>query len=74
MKLLRYGMVGGGVGSFIGEAHRRAIQIDNMAHLTAGCFTPGMINYPTVENGLEGVRFIHACLQSSNAGGVWVDV
>lgn len=40
----------------------------------AGCFTPGMIDYPTVENGLEGVRFIHACLQSSNAGGVWVDV
>lgn len=39
-----------------------------------GSFTPEMIDYPTVENGLEGIRFIHACLQSSNAGGVWVDI
>lgn len=39
-----------------------------------GSFTPEMIDYPTVENGLEGIRFIHACLQSSNAGGVWIDV
>lgn len=39
MKLLRYGMVGGGLGSFIGAAHRRAIRIDNMARLTSGCFS-----------------------------------
>ena len=39
-----------------------------------GCFTPEMIDYPTVEHGLEGIRFIHACLRSSNAGGVWVDL
>jgi len=36
---LRYGMVGGGVGSFIGGVHRKAIAIDEMAELTAGCFS-----------------------------------
>ena len=39
MKKLRYGMVGGGPGSFIGDAHRKAINIDAMAELTAGCFS-----------------------------------
>ncbi|MDD2426696.1 MAG: Gfo/Idh/MocA family oxidoreductase [Eubacteriales bacterium] len=35
----RYGMVGGGPGSFIGDAHRRALWIDNAAELVAGCFS-----------------------------------
>ena len=39
MKKLSYGMVGGGPGSFIGDAHRRAINIDGMATLVAGCFS-----------------------------------
>ncbi|MBE6933286.1 MAG: Gfo/Idh/MocA family oxidoreductase [Ruminococcaceae bacterium] len=39
MKKLRYGMVGGGPESFIGEAHRKAIQLDALAELTAGCFS-----------------------------------
>ena len=39
MKKLQYGMVGGGPGSFIGDAHRKAINIDAMATLTAGCFS-----------------------------------
>lgn len=39
MKKLNYGMVGGGAGSFIGQAHRRAIRIDDLAQLTAGCFS-----------------------------------
>lgn len=39
MKKLNYGMVGGGPGSFIGDAHRRSINIDGMAQLTAGCFS-----------------------------------
>ena len=47
MKKLRYGMVGGGPGSFIGDAHRKAIHIDAMAELTAGCFSR------TLENCLE---------------------
>ena len=39
MKKLRYGMVGGGPGSFIGDAHRKAINIDALAELVAGCFS-----------------------------------
>lgn len=39
MKQLRYGMVGGGPGAFIGDVHRKAIRIDNLALLSAGCFS-----------------------------------
>jgi predicted dehydrogenase len=36
---LRYGMVGGGQGAFIGDVHRKAINLDGLAVLTAGCFS-----------------------------------
>ena len=36
---LRYGMVGGGKGAFIGAVHRRAIALEETAELTAGCFS-----------------------------------
>lgn len=36
---LRYGMVGGGQGAFIGEVHRKAIALDASATLAAGCFS-----------------------------------
>lgn len=36
---LKYGMVGGGPGAFIGDAHRKAISMDNTADLAAGCFS-----------------------------------
>ena len=36
---LRYGMVGGGPGAFIGDVHRRAIALDGLATLTAGAFS-----------------------------------
>ena len=36
---LRYGMVGGGPGAFIGEVHRKAIALDGSAALAAGCFS-----------------------------------
>ena len=39
MKKLSYGMVGGGPGSFIGDAHRKSINIDAGAVLVAGCFS-----------------------------------
>lgn len=39
MKKLRYGMVGGGPGSFIGDVHRKAINLDLKAELVAGCFS-----------------------------------
>ncbi|MDA3955407.1 Gfo/Idh/MocA family oxidoreductase [Oceanispirochaeta sp.] len=40
--IVRYGMVGGGSGAFIGEVHRKAIGIDGKATLTAGCFSRSM--------------------------------
>jgi len=39
MKKLRYGMVGGGPGSFIGAVHRKAINLEGKAELVAGCFS-----------------------------------
>ena len=39
MAKLRYGMVGGGPGAFIGDAHRKAISLDGTAELVAGCFS-----------------------------------
>jgi predicted dehydrogenase len=38
-RILRYGMVGGGPGAFIGEVHRKAIGLDGLAALAAGCFS-----------------------------------
>ena len=32
-------MVGGGIGSYIGAMHRRAIALDGTAELVAGCFS-----------------------------------
>ena len=36
---LTYGMVGGGQGAFIGDVHRKAINLDQKAQLAAGCFS-----------------------------------
>lgn len=38
-RVLRYGMVGGGPGSFIGGVHRAAINLEGAAQLVAGCFS-----------------------------------
>jgi predicted dehydrogenase len=37
-RTLRYGMVGGGPGAFIGAVHRRAAAMDGLAQLVAGAF------------------------------------
>lgn len=39
-----------------------------------GTFTEDMIDYPTVDEGAEGLAFVEACLESNNNGNVWVDV
>ncbi len=31
------------------------------------------LNYPTVEHGVQGVRFVDAAVESHKAGGTWVD-
>ena len=36
---LKYAMVGGANGSFIGPIHRMAVRLDDMADLVAGCFS-----------------------------------
>ncbi|MFV0529449.1 MAG: Gfo/Idh/MocA family protein [Lachnospiraceae bacterium] len=36
---LRYGIIGGGNGAFIGDVHRRGAFLGGLARLTAGCFT-----------------------------------
>jgi predicted dehydrogenase len=36
---LRYGMVGGGQGAFIGDVHRKSIALDGLAEIVAGCFS-----------------------------------
>ena len=40
----------------------------------AGTFVPEMVDYPTVADGVEGIKFVHACLESNQKGNVWVDV
>lgn len=49
--VLQYGMVGGGQGAFIGEAHRRSVNIDGKAKLAAGCFSRSFEN--TKKTGAE---------------------
>jgi len=39
-----YGMVGGGRGAFIGDVHRKAIAMDGLARLAAGCFSTDYAN------------------------------
>ncbi|MDR1801472.1 MAG: Gfo/Idh/MocA family oxidoreductase [Lachnospiraceae bacterium] len=36
---LRYGIIGGGNGAFIGDVHRKGAYLSGLAKLTAGCFT-----------------------------------
>ena len=41
---ITYGMVGGGQGAFIGGVHRKAIAMDGLARLAAGCFSTSYDN------------------------------
>ncbi len=38
-KVLKFGMVGGGLGAFIGDVHRKSAMLDGLATLAAGCFS-----------------------------------
>ncbi|HVE77260.1 MAG TPA: Gfo/Idh/MocA family oxidoreductase [Gemmatimonadaceae bacterium] len=55
---LRYGMVGGGPGAFIGAVHRRAVTLDGLAELTAGAFSadPAKARAQGRELGLDPAR------------------
>lgn len=41
---LKYGLVGGGQGAFIGDVHRKAVAMDGKAELAAGCFSQDFEN------------------------------
>ena len=32
------------------------------------------LDFPSVEDGIRGVKFIHACLKSQENGSVWTDL
>jgi len=48
--------------------------IDCLTAREDGVFTEDMIEYPTIEDGVDGVKYIEACLKSSENGNVWVDM
>lgn len=39
-----------------------------------GTFLEEMIEYPTIDAGVEGLAFVEACLESSRNGNIWVNV
>ena len=56
MERLRYAMVGGGGGSFIGPVHRAAIRMDDLADLVAGCFSRDAGSNAAAADGLGVAR------------------
>ena len=66
---ITYGMVGGGPGAMIGPAHRKAVQLDGMAFLKAGCFsrTPETSKEFGVKLGLERARCYNTYIQMAAA-------
>jgi hypothetical protein len=43
-------------------------------HLRGEKLEPSDLDFPGVEEGLDGVKFINRCLESSKQGSVWVDL
>lgn len=39
-----------------------------------GCGEPGDFRYPTLDDGIAGIRFVDACVRSSQQGGVWISL
>lgn len=56
----------------MGNLYRSFINCINKK--ASGEFTEDMIDYPTIKDGVEGVKFIHACIESSKNGNVWVEM
>ena len=40
----------------------------------AGSFTEDMIDYPTIDEGVQGLKYVEACLKSNENGNVWVEL
>jgi predicted dehydrogenase len=56
--MLRYAMIGGGPGAFVGGVHRRALALNGQARLVAGCFSRDLEKSRVLgaELGLDGDR------------------
>lgn len=69
---LRYGQVGGDLNAFIGGVHRKAIAINEMAELAAGCFSgsdPEKNNSCGKHYGLQEDRIYESYLQMAEKEG-----
>lgn len=56
--MLKYAMIGGGPGAFVGQVHRRALALNGQARLVAGCFSRDLEKSRVLgrELGLDGDR------------------
>jgi hypothetical protein len=68
---IKLGMVGGSEGAFIGAVHRLAARMDDHYEFVAGALssTPEGAHFPGVEDGVKGLAFIEAAVESSKANG-----
>ena len=48
--------------------------IDCIIAQKQGVFKPEMVDYPTSEDGVDGLKFIEACLKSAENGNIWVEM
>ncbi|MCD7991991.1 MAG: Gfo/Idh/MocA family oxidoreductase [Clostridia bacterium] len=39
-----------------------------------GTFTEELIDYPTIDDGVQGLKYVEACLESNRNGNVWVEI
>jgi predicted dehydrogenase len=72
---LKYGMIGGGPGAFIGGVHRAAVRLNDDAELVAGCFsyTPEKRAQAGVELGIDPARNYESFEQMAKAEGQRAD-
>ena len=47
--------------------------IDCLMAQKEGKFDESMIDYPTIEDGVDGVLYISSCLKSQENGNIWVN-
>lgn len=47
---------------------------DCLVAVAEGNFNKEMIDYPTIEAGVAGLKFVEACLESNDKGNVWVEL
>ena len=65
-KRLKYAMVGGGKGSFIGPIHRMAIRMDDLADLVDGCYSHTDDWHALIERCKGKIDFLAVCTPNSS--------